>query len=192
MDCRTAIERMLGDAPVAGEAALADHVAGCARCRQMQELIARLREGGMAAQERDLSLRTIRATRRRAAEALAGQTVAGTALWTPLAARLAAVCGLLLLAVGLLAYSGRALQRPDGDAPANLLELDARIARLQKRVARDLGRFRMWHADAGRPTSLETRADELRNRIAMCSLQIRNELDGAARGSAGRSEDDVL
>lgn len=112
MDCKAALRQIMredsGD-PVS----MADHMARCARCRQMQAMIERLREQGKAARGREISLRMIRDTRRQAVEILSAGETRRAAAWAWPAWRLATECVSLLLAVGLLVVASHESRDPE-------------------------------------------------------------------------------
>jgi len=180
MDCKTALRQIVCEEP-GDRASLADHTAQCARCRQMQATIERLREQGKAARDRDLSLRAIRDTRRQAVEILSAAEIRPPAAWALPAWRLGAECAALVLAVGLLVLAGHEYRVPERGGAPGAGEQDRRISRLQRQLGRDMRQFHERHLAEERPASFELRMDELKDRVELCSYRIREELAGCAR-----------
>ena len=189
MNCREALRRMLEEEPAREDLALSRHVASCVRCRQAQALVADLRERGRAGQSCDLSVRSIRDTRRRVAGILAAPPAHQAVLWGIPALRLAAACAALLFSVALLVRVGQPSQQPESYATRNR-ELDTRISHLQRQMERERVLFQERHLDAALPTTFEMRADRLKALIAMSSWQIERELGKSShREPDSRQED---
>lgn len=187
MNCRQALKiSVTGDKT--GNAELAAHLAGCSKCRQLQEIIVSLEQLGGQQRQNDLSSSAVRETRLQAAALLVEKREHAARIALPsifplrfLARPVLATLAAASVLISVVTLSWMYLQSGDTGgtealSASEMAALDSRIGRLAGRLDENLRGFRSRYMESERGGSVEVMCASLRTDIASSSLDIRREL----------------